>query len=86
MSMSGNGWSSNPDHDFSDAPPMTEDFEFNQTGKPAKALVGVGILVALGLALTFFHPSNQAKSTSSSPMVNDTAHGSKLNSAPASSD
>ncbi len=75
MTISGNGWSSNPDHDFSGAPQTLEDFEFNQRGKPLKAVIGLGILVAFGIALTFFHPENHnATLSSSSPMVSETAH------------
>ena len=73
MTMSSNGWSSNSDHDFSTSPQTTDEYEFNQRGKPAKAIIGLGILVAFGLALTFFHPANHDASASSS-IVRDSAH------------
>ena len=81
MTISGNGWSSNPDHDFSSSPQTTDDFEFTQKGQPAKAIIGLGILVAFGVALAFFHPANHDASTSS-PMVSDSAHSNNMNSAP----
>ena len=81
MTISGNGWSSNSDHEFSASPQTTDDYEFNQEGKPAKAVVGIGILVAFGLALAFFHPANRDASTSSA-MVKDSVHSNNTNSAP----
>ncbi|MCX7308087.1 MAG: hypothetical protein NTZ72_09090 [Afipia sp.] len=82
MTASNNGWSSNFDNDFSASPQTTDDYEFNQRGKPAKAVIGLGILVAFGLALTFFHPANHDASTSSA-MVRDSAHANAVNNAPA---
>ena len=83
MTISGKSWSSNSDHDFSsEAPQTTEDYEFNQPGKSTKAVIGLGILVAFGLAMAFIHPANHGASTSS-PMVNDSArHTNNLNNAP----
>ena len=81
MTMSNNGWGSNSDHDFSASPQTTDDYEFNQRGKPAKAVIGLGILIAFGLALTFFHPASHDASTSSA-MVRDSAHSNNINSAP----
>ena len=81
MTMSNNGWGSNSDHDFSASPQTTDDYEFNQRGKPAKAVIGLGILIAFGLALTFFHPANHDASTSSAT-VRDSAHSNNNNSAP----
>jgi hypothetical protein len=84
MTASNNGWSSNFDNDFSASPQTTNDYEFNQRGKPAKAVIGLGILVAFGLALTFFHPANHDASTSTlSAMVRDSAHANAVNNAPA---
>ncbi|MBI3700376.1 MAG: hypothetical protein HY242_08020 [Afipia sp.] len=81
MTFSSNGWSSNPEHDFSPPNQTSDDFEFNQSGKPIKAVIGLGILVAFGIALTFFHPASHSASTPSSPMVSETAHP-DINSAP----
>jgi len=81
MTMSSNGWSSNPDHDVSASPQTTDDYEFNQSGKPAKAMIGLAILVAFALAMAFFHPAKHDASTSSA-MVRDSAHSSNINSAP----
>ena len=83
MTISGNGWSSNADHDFSwKAPQTTEDYEFNQPGKSTKAVIGLGILVAFGLAMAFIHPANH-RATSTSPVVSDSArHTNNLNNAP----
>ena len=83
MTMSSNGWSSNSDNDFTPASPQTtDDYEFNQRGRPAKAVIGLGILIAIGLALAFFHPANHDASTSSA-MARDSAHSNTVNSAPA---
>ena len=82
MTISNNGWSSNSDHDFSsDAPQTIEDYEFNKPGKSTKAVIGLNILVAFGLALAFMHPSSHDAS-STSPMVSDSARTKNLNNAP----
>jgi hypothetical protein len=82
MTLSGNGWSSNSDHDFSsEVPQTTEEYEFDQPGKSTKAVIGLGILVAFALVLAFMHPANHG-ATSSSPMVSDSARTNNLNNAP----
>ena len=81
MTMSGSGWGSNPDHDMSAAPQTTDEFDYNQKGKPAKAIIGLGILVAFSLALAFFHPTNHDAS-SSSAMVSNSSHPPGMNSTP----
>lgn len=45
------------------APPSSDEFEFNQEGKPAKAIIGLAILVALGLGLAFFKPASENLAT-----------------------
>lgn len=41
----------------SNARSATEAYEFNQRGKPMKALIGLAILVAIAVALAFFKPA-----------------------------
>lgn len=65
--FSGNGRGSNSDSNYSSAPAQsTDDFEFNQRGKPMKAFIGLAILVVFAVALAFFKPAsdNMAKSPS----------------------
>ena len=82
MTISGNRWSSNNDHDFSsEVPQTTEEYEFNQPGKSTKAVIGLGILVAFAIALAFMHPANH-NASSTSPMVSDSARTNNLNNAP----
>lgn len=80
MTFSSNGWSS--DHDLPSAPQTTEDYEFNQSGKVTKTIIGIGLMIAFGIALTFFHVTGRGASTPSSPMASDSAHSGNFNSAP----
>ena len=59
-------------------PPAGGESDYRNT----KAVIGLGILAAFGLAMAFIHPANHGASTSS-PMVNDSArHTNNLNNAP----
>ena len=65
--FSGNCRGSNSDSNYSlPSPQSTEAFEFNQRGKPMKAIIGLAILVAFAVALAFFKPAsdNMAKAPS----------------------
>ncbi|MEW6769368.1 MAG: hypothetical protein AB1342_15190 [Pseudomonadota bacterium] len=82
MSFSNSGWGSDYDRDLANRQ-TTDEFEFNQSGKPAKAVIGIGLLVAFAVALAYFHPADRRVSTDPSPMASDTARaGDSLNSAP----
>jgi hypothetical protein len=75
MTMSGNGWSSNTDHDFSSAPQTTEDYEFNHQNKPAKAAIGIAILVVFALGLAWMKPAtNDAANNPNHVAAQNTAH------------
>lgn len=55
---SGTGWMSDNDHHGYDEPEQTsDDFEFNQRGKPLKAVIGVAVLVVLALVLSRMNPT-----------------------------
>lgn len=65
--FSGNDWGSHSESKYSSASPQTTDeFEFNQRGKPMKAIIGLAVLVAFAVALAFFKPAsdNMAKAPS----------------------
>lgn len=53
--LSGNGWGSQDD--LSRTPSPSDEFDYNQEGKPTKAIIGLAILVALGIGLAFFKPT-----------------------------
>ncbi len=77
------GWGSDYDRDLSNMAETTEDFEFNQSGKLAKAIIGIGLLVAFGIALAFFHPGHRdTASAPSSQTTADTARTNSINTAP----
>jgi len=52
--MSDTGW--NSDHRADQPEQSADDFEFNQRGKPLKAMIGVAILVVLALVLSRMNP------------------------------
>ena len=80
MSLSNNSWGSDYNRDLATT---NEEFEFNQSGKPTKAVIGIGLLVAFGIALAFFQPSNRdTASTPASQITADTARSNSLNAAP----
>ncbi len=81
MTFSGNGWSSNSGHDSSSLQVRAGDYEFNQRGKAAKTVAGLGILIAFGFALSFFHPASHSDSASP-PIVSDAAHSDSANGTP----
>lgn len=81
MTVSGNGWSSNPGHGFSSFQVRNGDYEFSQRGKATKTVIGLGILIALAFALSFFHPANHTASTSP-PIVGDAAHSNSVSGTP----
>lgn len=83
MTESKGGWGSEYDRDLSNMAETNEDFEFNEAGKPTKAIIGIGLLVALAIALAFFHPGNRdTASVPSSQTTADTARNNSVNTAP----
>lgn len=71
--ITGKGWV--PDShrtDYDDDPDQTtEEFEYNQRGKPLKAAIGVAVLVVLALMISHFGPVTQENSNSPA-MTTDT--------------
>jgi hypothetical protein len=60
---SNNGWGSHAPGTI-DPPATSDEYELRNSGKPAKAIIGMAILVVFALALAFFKPSadNMAQS------------------------
>lgn len=76
---SGTGWTSDKDHHGYDEPEQTsEELEFNQSGKPLKAVIGVAVLVVLALVLSRMNPaSHEASSPPSVTTGQSTGTGSR---------
>jgi len=71
------GWTSNAQFREGQNERTTDDFEFNQSGKPIKAVIGVAILVILALVLSRMDPVSHEASAPSSITTAQTAGSSR---------
>ncbi|MES2751278.1 MAG: hypothetical protein V4661_07895 [Pseudomonadota bacterium] len=64
--INGQGWATDSHRtDYDEDPDQTtEEFEYNQPGKPLKAAIGVALLVVLALMISRFGPVTQEDSNS----------------------